>query len=56
MNYIPVMVGEHEIPLIVSAWQMGIRDFDAKKALEASVKMQTTPAQRYSRASPATAT
>ena len=36
MNYIPVMVGEHEIPLIVSAWQMGIRDFDAKKALEGS--------------------
>jgi len=25
---------------------MGIRDFDAKKALEASVKMQTTPAQK----------
>lgn len=46
MNYIPVMVGEHEIPLIVSAWQMGIRDFDAKLALEAAVKMQTTPAQK----------
>ena len=46
MNYIPVMVGEHEIPQIVSAWQMGIRDFDAHKALEAAVKMQTTPAQK----------
>lgn len=46
MNYIPVMVGEHEIPLIVSAWQMGIRDFDARKALDAAVKMQTTPAQK----------
>lgn len=46
LNYIPVMVGEHEIPLIVSAWQMGIRDFDAKKALEAAVKMQTTPARK----------
>ena len=46
MNYIPVMVGEHEIPLIVSAWQMGIRDFDAGKALEAAVKMQTTPARK----------
>ena len=46
MNYIPVMVGEHEIPLLVSAWQMGIRDFDAHKVLEASVKMQTTPAQK----------
>ncbi|MBR7003569.1 MAG: GH92 family glycosyl hydrolase [Bacteroidales bacterium] len=44
LNYIPVMVAEHEIPLIVSAWQMGIRGFDPEKALEASVKMQTTPA------------
>lgn len=46
LNYIPVMVGEHEIPQIVSAWQMGIRDFDAAKALRAAVKMQTTPAQK----------
>jgi predicted alpha-1,2-mannosidase len=43
MEYIPVMVAEHEIPLIVGAFQMGIRDFDAKKAFEAVVKMQTTP-------------
>ncbi len=46
MNYVPVMVGEHEIPQIVSAYQMGIRKFDANKALEAAVKMQTTPAQK----------
>lgn len=46
LNYIPVMVAEHEIPMIVSAWQMGIRDFDGHKALEAAVKMQTTPAQK----------
>ncbi len=46
LNYVPVMVGEHEIPQIVSAWQMGIRDFDSAKALEAAVKMQTTPAQK----------
>lgn len=46
LNYIPVMVGEHEIPQIVSAWQMGIRDFDADLALEAAVKMQTTPARK----------
>ncbi|MFW6043130.1 MAG: GH92 family glycosyl hydrolase, partial [Marinilabiliaceae bacterium] len=46
MEYIPVMVAEHEIPLIVSAWQMGIRDFDGEKALEAAVKMQTTPGQK----------
>ena len=43
MNYIPVMVAEHEIPMIVGAYQMGIRDFDANKALKAAVKMQTTP-------------
>lgn len=49
LNYIPVMVAEHEIPLIVSAWQMGIRDFDAEKALGACVKMQTTPARKVFR-------
>jgi len=46
MNFVPVMVAEHEIPLITGAYQMGIRDFDADKALEAAVKMQTTPAQK----------
>ena len=46
MNYIPVMVAEHEIPMMVSAWQMGITDFDPKKVLNAAVKMQTTPAQK----------
>ena len=44
MEYIPVMVAEHEIPLMVSAYQMGIRDYDAEKAFEAMKKMQTTPA------------
>ena len=42
MEYIPVMVAEHEIPLIVGAYQMGIRDYDAQKAFEAVYKMQTT--------------
>lgn len=46
MNYVPVMVAEHEIPLIVGAYQMGIRDFDAQKAFDAVYKMQTTPAQK----------
>jgi predicted alpha-1,2-mannosidase len=46
MNYVPVMVAEHEIPLMVSAYQMGIRNFDADKVLKAAVKMQTTPAQK----------
>lgn len=44
MEYIPVMVAEHEIPMMVSAYQMGIRDYDAEKAFEAMKKMQTTPA------------
>jgi predicted alpha-1,2-mannosidase len=38
------MVAEHEIPLIVAAYQMGIRDFDADQAFAAVRKMQTTPA------------
>jgi predicted alpha-1,2-mannosidase len=46
MEYIPVMVAEHEIPLIVGAYQMGIRDYDVDKAFEAVLKMQTTPAQK----------
>ena len=46
MKYIPVMVGEHEIPLLVSTYQMGIRNYDAEKMFRAIVKMQTTPAQR----------
>lgn len=47
MNYIPVMVAEHEIPMMVGAYQMGIRDFDASKVLKAAVKMQTTPSQKF---------
>ncbi len=43
MEYIPVMVAEHEIPLIVAAHQMGIDGFDVEKAFEAVKKMQTVP-------------
>jgi len=43
MEYIPVMVAEHEIPLIVGAYQMGIRDYDVQKAYRAVRKMQTVP-------------
>ncbi len=46
MEYIPVMVAEHEIPLIVSTWMMGIRRYDVDKAFEAVKKMQTTLAQK----------
>ena len=46
MEYIPVMVAEHEIPLLVGAYQMGIRDYDAEKMFEAVHKMQVTPPQK----------
>ena len=46
MEYIPVMVAEHEIPMIVGAYQMGIRDFDVEKAFQAVKKMQTTLPQK----------
>lgn len=46
MNYVPVMVAEHEIPQMVSAYQMGVRGFDPNHVLAAAVKMQTTPAQK----------
>ncbi|MDR2955490.1 MAG: GH92 family glycosyl hydrolase [Prevotella sp.] len=45
IEYIPVMVAEHEIPLLVSAYQMGIRDYDVDKMYTAVKKMQMTPAQ-----------
>ena len=38
MEYIPVMVAEHEIPQMVSTYQMGIRDYDVEKAFEAMEK------------------
>ncbi|MET0242598.1 MAG: GH92 family glycosyl hydrolase [Flavitalea sp.] len=44
MEYIPVMVAEHEVPLLVSAYQMGIRDYDANKAFAAIDKTISTPA------------
>lgn len=42
MKYIPVMVAEHEIPLLVSAFQMGIRNYDTEKLFAAVKKMQTS--------------
>jgi predicted alpha-1,2-mannosidase len=43
MEYIPVMVAEHEVPLIVSTYQMGIRDYDVEKAFAAVDKTVSTP-------------
>jgi len=42
LKYIDVMVAEHEIPLMVAAYQSGITNLDAEKILAACVKMQTS--------------
>lgn len=47
LEYISVMVAEHEIPLLVGAYQAGVKGVDEKKILEAAVKMQTTLPQKY---------
>jgi predicted alpha-1,2-mannosidase len=43
LRYSGMMVGEHEIALIVSAWQKGVRNFDAERAFQAIKHIQTTP-------------
>lgn len=43
MKYIPVMVGEHEIPLLVSTYQMGIRNYDAEKMFRGNRKDANYP-------------
>lgn len=40
IEYSSIMVASHEIPLIVNAWQKGIRDFDAEKAFKAMKEVQ----------------
>lgn len=47
IEYSNIMVAEHEIPLIVAAWQKGIRNFDANKAYKAIREIQMTPAQAH---------
>ena len=47
LEYISVMVAEHEIPLLVAAHQHGVKGVDAEKVLAASVKMQTTLPQKH---------
>ena len=43
MKYFRVMVGSPAIPFIASAWQHGIRDFDASLLAEAIAHQQTAP-------------
>lgn len=47
LRYSGVMVGEHDIALLVSAWQKGIRNFDGEKAFAAIKHVQTTPGKPY---------
>jgi predicted alpha-1,2-mannosidase len=47
LRYSGVMVGEHDIALIVSAWQKGIRNFDGEKAFAAIKHVQTAPGKQY---------
>jgi predicted alpha-1,2-mannosidase len=42
LQYLSIMVAEHEIPLMVAAFQAGISGLDSEKILEAAVKMQTS--------------
>jgi predicted alpha-1,2-mannosidase len=43
IEYSGIMEASHEISLIASTWQKGIRDFDGEKAFEAMYHQQTTP-------------
>jgi len=43
IEYSSIMVASHAIPLIVSAYQKGIRDFDVETAWEAMLHQQTVP-------------
>jgi predicted alpha-1,2-mannosidase len=43
IEYSGIMEASHEISLIVSSYQKGIRDFDSKLAFEAMMHQQTTP-------------
>ncbi|MEN0053611.1 MAG: GH92 family glycosyl hydrolase [Mucilaginibacter sp.] len=43
IEYSGIMEASHEIALITSAYQKGIRDFDSKLAFEAMMHQQTTP-------------
>ena len=47
IEYCEVMVAAHQVKLIVSAYQKGIRDFDVEKAYEAVVKNQTIPGKHH---------
>lgn len=47
IEYSSIMVASHEIALIVSAYQKGIRNFDVEKAYKAMKHIQTTPGRPH---------
>jgi predicted alpha-1,2-mannosidase len=47
IEYSGIMVASHEIPLIVSAYQKGIRNYDANMAWKAILHQQTVPGGAY---------
>ncbi len=47
IEYSSIMVASHEIPLIVGAYQKGIRNYDVDKAYRAIKEIQTTPGQAH---------
>ena len=47
IEYSSIMVASHEIPLIVAAYQNGIRNYDVQKAYEAIKKIQITPGRAH---------
>ncbi|NQU52919.1 MAG: glycoside hydrolase family 92 protein, partial [Bacteroidetes bacterium] len=47
IEYSSIMVASHEIPLIVNAYQKGIRNFDIEKAYKAIKEIQMNPAQPH---------
>jgi predicted alpha-1,2-mannosidase len=47
IEYSSIMEASHAIPLIVAAYQHGIRGYDVEKAFEAMVHSQTTPARNH---------
>ena len=48
LEYFRVMIGQPEIPLIVSAYQHGIRDFDVDKMYKALYHQQSSLMEKYS--------
>jgi len=47
IEYSAIMVASHQASFIVSAYQKGIRNFDANKAYDAIYKLQTVPGKAH---------